>query len=62
MLTLLKKLWTDEAYFRATLYVILGVVIPSLPLGEFGSIGYWLGRLAPGIALLVKAGEKNEPK
>ena len=62
MITFLKRLWTDEAYFRSALVLVFGVVVPNLPLGEFGSVGYWIGKLAVPAALLVKAGEKNEVK
>ena len=58
---ILRRLWTDPAYFRAAIVLFFGVVVPNLPLGEFGAIGYWIGRLAVPVALLVKAGEKNAP-
>ena len=55
--TILGKLWTDPDYFRKAMTVVLGtaaVVLPVLPLGEWGAVGYWLGKL--GLPLVIAYG------
>jgi len=56
--TLLTKLWRDPAYFQKTLAMtmaFLAVLLPTLPLGEFGAAGYWIGKLLLPVAVAVAA-------
>lgn len=55
MRVIVSKLWNDPAYFRAAVALVLGVLIPNLPLGELGPVGYWIGKFALPLALLVRA-------
>lgn len=60
--TILSKLWNDPDYFRksvAFFIAFLGTLLPVLPLGEFGEVGYWLGKVALPIAVAIGATSKG---
>ena len=59
---ILKKLWTDPDYFNKTLAFLIGVfftVLPTLPLGELGQVGYWLGKIGLPFAIAWGATSHN---
>lgn len=58
MRTILRNLWTEPAYFQKSLAVFIAGVaafLPTLPLEEWGAVGYWLGKVALPLAVLVAA-------
>lgn len=55
---ILSKLWNDPDYFKKTLafaIAFVGAVLPVLPLGDLGEVGYWLGKFALPIAVAIGA-------
>ena len=55
---ILRRLWNDPDYFYKSavfLLATIAVVLPILPLGELGSVGYWLGKVALPIAIAIGA-------
>lgn len=55
---LLHKLWNDPDYLVKALTMLIGfvaVLLPLLPLGEFGAFGYWLGKLALPVVIALGA-------
>lgn len=55
---ILAKLWNDPAYFQKTLVFVfasVAVILPVLPLGEMGAVGYWLGKAAIPVAIALAA-------
>lgn len=58
MRTILHNLWTEPAYFQKSIAVFvagLAAFLPTLPLEEWGTVGYWLGKVALPLAVLVAA-------
>lgn len=55
---ILDKLWNDPDYFKKTMsfaIALAAVILPVLPLGELGEVGYWLGKFALPIAVAIGA-------
>lgn len=53
-----KRLWTDPNYFIKCMVAVVGVigtVIPQLPLGDLGVVGYWIGKFTPVIVSIMAA-------
>ena len=58
----LKRLWNDPDYFNKSVVffvALVAVIIPTLPLGEMGVVGYWLGKLALPVAVAIGATSKG---
>lgn len=56
--SIISRLWNDPDYFSksaAFAIALLASLLPVLPLGELGPVGYWLGKLALPIAVAVGA-------
>jgi len=60
--TILKRLWGDPDYFSksaAFAIAMLATIVPTLPLGDLGVVGYWLGKLALPLAIAIGATSKG---
>ena len=56
--SIIRKLWKDPQYFRKSLTFIIAsaaTLLPVLPLGEFGDVGYWLSKVALPLAVALGA-------
>jgi hypothetical protein len=63
MWELLKRLWTDQAYFVSVCRMIAAGLGVALNQGIIpgGKIGWWIGALLIVLPFGVAAGEKNVP-
>jgi hypothetical protein len=58
MREIVRNLWCNPQYFQKSIVaacILAAVVLPQLPLGEMGPVGYWIGKALLPLAVVVAA-------